>query len=193
MWKKAIWSILILGLVISWPLSLIKKPAYFDKKTIFYPISENERWNFEKKLALDTSFFKKFYYNKATIFKDRYLKNLGVMIDLNNYFFIMHPREDVAGVDYRFKYPFITIIFLVLAIKKTIQDRKMRKFWWILCGGILILSFLKQVDGWDIVLYLPITYLLIIGAKELNKNKYSWLIELGLIGLMIIETGRIFL
>lgn len=66
MWKKVIWLILVIGITISWPLSLIKKPAHFDKATIFYPVTEEEKWNFEKRLALDTSNFKKFYYNKTT-------------------------------------------------------------------------------------------------------------------------------
>lgn len=190
MWKKVIWLILVIGITISWPLSLIKKPAHFDKATIFYPVTEEEKWNFEKRLALDTSNFKKFYYNKTTVFKERYFKNFLVMMDMNNYFFAMHPREDVSGVDYRFKYPFVAIIFLILAIKATLNNKKYIKAWGILLSEIILLSFIKQIDGWDIILFLPLTYLLIIGSQELNKYKFSWLINLGIIILMAIEIGR---
>lgn len=193
MWKKTIWLILVLEMIVSWPLSLIKKPAHFDKTTIFYPVEETERWNFEKKLALDTSRFKKFYYNKTTIIKDRYLKNLGVMIDTNNYFFSTHPREDVSGVDYRLKYPFTMILFLILAIKVTVKNKKYLKIWGLVLVEILFLSFLKKIDGWDLILYPLITYLIYLGSKELNKYKFSWLINLGLIILTTIEIGRIFL
>jgi len=192
MWKKVIWGILILELVISWPLSLIRKPAAFDKETIFYSATEEEKWNFEKELALDTSKFKKFYYNKTTIIKDRYLKNFLVMMDLNNYFFAMHPREDVSGVDYRFKYPFVAILFLVLAIKVTVRNKKYLKVWGVIFLEILTLAFLKQIDGWDLILYFPITYLLIIGSREIKKWKFGWGANLVLIILMAIEIGRLF-
>ena len=49
------------------------------------------------------------------------------------------------------------------------------------------------MDGLDFVIYLPLTYLLSMGAKELNINKHSWIFNLGLIILMTIEIGRIFL
>ncbi|MCW1949467.1 MAG: hypothetical protein KIH89_003460 [Candidatus Shapirobacteria bacterium] len=191
MGKKAIWLILIAGIVISWPLSLIVKPAHFDKATIFYPITEQEKWNFEKRLALDTSRFKKVYYNKTTVIKERYLKNFLVMLDLNNYFFGMHPREDVSGVDYRFKYPFVTIIFLILAIKATVNNKKYIKVWLIFLAEIFLLSLMKQIDGWDAILFLPLTYLLSIGSRELNKYKFSWVINLAVIILMAIEIGRL--
>ena len=193
MWKKLIWGIVVLELIVSWPLSLIKKPAYFNQETIFYPVTENEKWVFEKELSLDTSRFKKFYYNKTTIVKDRYIKNFLVMMDLNNYFFMMHPREDVSGVDYRFKYPFIAILFLVLAIKITAEDKKYLKVWGVILGVILCLSFLKQLDGWDLVLCLPMTYLLIMGSREINKWKFGWVANLVLIILMAVEIGRLFI
>ncbi len=193
MWKKLIWGVLIAEVVVSWPLSLINKPAKLKLETIFYPATEEETWNFQKRLALDTTKVKRFYYNKTTIIKERYLKNALVMMDLNNYFFGMHPREDVPGVDFRFKYPFTALLFLVLAIKVTMENKKYLKWWWVILGEILALSFLKQIDGWDLILWLPITYLLYLGSKELNKYRFGWLINLGLILITTIEIGRMFL
>lgn len=193
MWKRLIWLIVVIEMIILWPLSMINKPAHFSKATIFYPATEEEKWNFEKRLALDASSFKKIYYNKTTIIKDRYLKNVLVMMDLNNYFFAMHPREDVSGVDYRFKYPFAAIIFLILAVKATANNKKYIKVWGILLIEIILLSFMKQIDGWDTLLFLPLTYLLIVGSQELNKYRYVWLINTLLILLMTIEIGKIFL
>lgn len=190
MWKKVIWLMVVVGIIASWPLSLINKPAHFEKATIFYPVTEEEKWNFEKRLALDTSNFKKFYYNKTTVVKERYLKNFLVMMDLNNYFFASHPREDVSGVDYRFKYPFVVLIFLILAIKATVNNKKYVKVWVLSLIEIILLSFMKQIDGWDIILFLPMTYLLIIGSQQLNKCKFSWLMNLGIIILMAVEIGR---
>jgi hypothetical protein len=193
MWKKVILGILIIEILIAWPLSLIKKPAKISLKTIFYPATQDEQWTFQKELALDTSPIKKFYLNKTTIVKERYLKNFLVLTDLNNYFFIMHPREDISGIDYRFKYPCWAIIFLIPAIGVTIKKKKYGKIWLIMFAEMLVLSFLKQMDGWDIILFLPITYLLYLGAREIGKYKYSWILFLGLITLMAIEIGRMFL
>lgn len=193
MGRKLIWIILIIELIITWPLSLIRQRPDLKLETIFYPVTEDESWNLEKSLALDTSRVKRFYYNKTTIIKSRYFKNFGAMIDLNNYFFAMHPREDIPGMDARIKYPFAAILFLIMVIKVTVEKKKYGGLWGLIFGLILLLAFLRQVDGWDFILFFPLTYLLIIGSKEFNKWKWSWLINLVLIAGMAIEIGRIFL
>jgi len=170
MLKKIILGIILVIILVSWPISLIKKPTQIKFETIFYPITETEKIDFEKKLALDTSQLKRFYYNKMTIYKDRYLKNFLVLMDLNNYFFAMHPREDVTGVDYRFKYPFWTIIFLISTIGVTVKNKKYIKIWLIILVEILILSFFKKVDGLDFILFIPISWLLILGVI----NLFGW-------------------
>lgn len=193
MFKKIIFWLLILEIIISWPLSVIKNPPKVSFVTIFYPVSNDEQWNYSKKLALDTSKIKRLYYNKTTIYKQRYVDNFLVLTDLNNYFFTMHPREDVSGVSYRFKFPFVAIIFLVVAIKVTVNEKKYFKIWLVLLGEIFILAFLKQMDGLDLLLFPSLIYLLFLGGQEFNKYKYSWLLNLALILFMGIEIGRMFL
>lgn len=193
MFKKIIFWLLIVEIVASWPISLIRKPAKIKFETIFYPIAQQEKSAFDDKLALDTSLIKRFYYNKTTVIKERYLKNLLVLIDPNNYFFVMHPREDISNVDYRFKYPFWAIIFLILAIILTVKNKKYFKIWLVFLVEIIVLSFLKKVDGLDFILFFPISYLLYLGAKKFSKYKYIWIINLGLFFLMAIEIGRMFL
>lgn len=169
MWKKILFGILVIPVLISWPWSLIKNPAKFKLETIFYPVTADEAWDFSKKISLDTSLIKKFYYNKVTIIKDRYFKNFLVLIDLNNYFFAMHPREDVSGVDYRFKYPWWTIIFLILGIQVAVKNKKYTWIWWTTLLIMIILSFLKYMDCWDFVLFFPISWLMILGVKKLYE------------------------
>jgi len=167
MWKKIFFGVMVVIISITWPWSLITNPAKFKLETIFYPASADEAWDFSKKISLDTSLIKKFYYNKTTIVKDRYFKNFLVLMDLNNYFFEMHPREDVSGVDYRFKYPWWTIIFLILGIKAAIKNKKYFWIWWTTFLVMVVLSFLKYMDGWDFVLFFPISWLMILGVKEI--------------------------
>ena len=192
MLKKISFGLVAFLVLVMWPLSLILNPPKTSFKTIFYQ-DKIEELKYLEKLSLDTSLVKRFYYNKTTIHKQRYLDNFLVLADLNNYFFIMHPREDVSGVNYRFKFPFVTIFFLVMAIKVTINQKKYYKIWLIILGQILVLSFLKQMDGLDIFLYIPITFLLYLGAKEITKHKYGWVVNFVLIFLMGIEIGRMFL
>ena len=193
MFKKIIFGLLILEILISWPLSLIKNPNKISFKTIFFPITQEEKFHLDTKLGLADGLVKKFYYNRTTVFKDRYLKNVLLLVDPNNYFFIMHPREGIPDIINRFKYPFWAIIFLIAAIKVTVRNKKYFKIWLILLGEVIFLSFFKKIDGLDLILFLPISYLLYLGAKEINEYKYSWILNLGLIMLMAIEIGRIFL
>jgi len=193
MFKKIIFALLLLQILISWPLSLINSPNKISFKTIFFPITQEEKINLDTKLGLDTSLVKKFYYNRTTIFKDRYLKNVLLLTDLNNYFFIMHPREGIPDIVNRFKYPFWAIIFFIVAIKVTVRNKKYFNLWLIILGEIILLSFFKNIDGLDLILFLPISYLLYLGAKEINKYKYGWFLNLVLIILMAIEIGRMFL
>ena len=193
MFKKIFFGLLIIEILISWPLSLIKNPPQFSFKTIFFPITQEEQVSINTKLGLDTSLVKKFYYNRTTAFKERYLNNFLILIDQNNYFFIMHPREGIPDIVNRFKYPFWAIIFLVSAIIVTIKNKKYFKIWLLFFIEISILSFFKKIDGLDFILFLPISYLLYLGAKDFSKYKYSWILNFGLINLMAIEIGRIFL
>lgn len=168
MWKKIISTLLIVEILIAWPLSIVKKPINWNSKTIFDQPSYQEEYAFSKKLALDTSKIKKIYYNKLTIVKDRYWKNFLVQLDLNNYFFVMHPREDVSGVNHRFKYPFWAILFLVVAIKSTIEKNKF-KVWKLILLFSLVLAIIKQSDGWDLMMYGPTSYLLCLGGQRNQK------------------------
>jgi len=193
MFKKILFGLLILEILISWPMSLFKTPANISFKTIFSPITPEEEISINTKLGLDTNLVRKFYYNRTTAFKDRYINNVLILIDPNNYFFIMHPREGIPEIVNRFKYPFWAIIFLIPGIYITIRDKKYFKIWLLTIVEILILSFFKKIDGLDLVLFLPISYLLYLGAKDFSKYKYSWILNLILIFLMAIEIGRIFL
>jgi hypothetical protein len=68
-------------------------------------------------------------------------------MDPNNYFFEMHPREDISGVNYRFKYPFWAILFLIPAIKITTNNKKKYlKIWLGFLVAIIVLSFFKNID-----------------------------------------------
>ena len=74
MWKKILLGIIVAEILISWPLSLVRKPVKISFETIFYPTTQEESLDFQQKLALDTSQIKRFYYNQTTIIKKDILK-----------------------------------------------------------------------------------------------------------------------
>lgn len=151
----------VLGLIlICWPLSLINKPPKIKLQTIFYQDNEEIRI-FQTKLALDDSPIKRIYYNKFTLVKDRYFKNVFVLFDLNNYFFKMHPRSDVGWVEFRDKFPPWSFLLLFFMLQKTL-NKKYIKYWLAILIEILIISFFRNVDGWDFCLYFPIAALILL-------------------------------
>lgn len=169
--KKVVLFGLIVWIMVSWPISLIRNRPNFRTQLIFYK-SESEEIQRIYKLGLSTSPVKHVFYNKTSTFINRYIKNFFVLIDPSNYFFEMHPREDVVNVDYRFKYPFFTIIFALFSIYYSIIKNKNKLIW---IGFLLLtalLSLIDRPDGWDFILYFPITYLIIFGLiKVINYEK----------------------
>lgn len=188
--KKIVYIFLIFEIFICWPLSLINTPAKISFKTIFFPKTPEEEIFINTKIGLDTSIVRKFYYNRTTIIIDRYLDNLLILIDPNNYFFMMHPREGVSNIINRFKYPFWAIIFLIPGTYISIRNKKYFKIWFLFFSEILILSFFKNTDGLDFILFFPISWLIYLGVKDLSKYKYSSILNLVLLFLIAIEIGR---
>jgi hypothetical protein len=174
-------------------LSLINTPAKISFKTIFFPKTPEEEISINTKLGLEASLVKKIYYNRTTVFKDRYINNLLILIDPNNYLFIMHPREGIPNIVNRFKYPFWAIIFLIPGIYKSVRNKRYFKIWLLFFFEVLILSFLREIDGLDFILFFPISWLIYLGIKDLSKYKYSSILNIVLLLLMAIEIGRIFL
>lgn len=156
-----------LVIIATWATSLIFQPNKWSLNTIFYPIIGEEKRIFDEKKGLDTSEIKVIYYNKTTVYFDRYWKNFFSLLDINGYFFGGHPREDVSDKVFRFK------IFWMLVVPFVIGLWKLRLSWiWLLV--IFILSFLKNPDGWDLILIIPIGMVINNGFNNLSKLWQNW-------------------
>jgi len=105
----------------------------------------------------------------------------------------MHPREGIPDIVNRFKYPFWLIIFLIPGIYSSIRNKKYHIIWLVFFVEILILSVFKRIDGLDLILFFPISYILYLGVKDFSKYKYSWIFAFVLLILVAIEIGRMFL
>ena len=167
--RKIVFGLLAAIIVLTWPMSLVIDPPKFKTETIFYKIETEEQRLFLLKHGLDHSFIKRIFYNKYTIYKDRYLSNLGVFFDINNYFFKMHPREDASSINFRNKFPFWSVIFLIPGLMVVVSRRKIILV--VLAIEGLVLACLKNFDGFDMVAYIPISLILFEGMNKIWPRK----------------------
>lgn len=158
-------SILIVFLSIFWIYSLFKDKSNFNLTSIFSAPTKEEARILSEKKGLDTSKIKIIYLNKTTILTNRYFNNLFNLFDINSYFFNGHPREDISDKVFRYKYPWILVFPFIIGIWKL----KINKFWLLI---IILLPILKNADGWDIILSIPISLIIINGF---NNLKLLWI------------------
>lgn len=192
MLKKILFYIVTLLVLIVWPVSLLVDKPAVSWETIFYA-NDAEQITLMEKLGLDSSRIKPVYYNKFSLVKDRYIRNVLVLLDTNNYFFQMHPREDVPNTDYRAKYFYLAIVLLIVAMVETARSGKYGNVWLFLLVEILVISIFRKLDGIDFGLYFPLSFLMISGLKTINKSKWAVGINLVLMIVGVTELLRIIL
>ena len=158
----------MLGCFISWPLSLINFPPRQNLQLVFSHQTPNESQAFKEKLSLTTSPIKRIYYNKTTLFLNRYFANLVNLLDPNNYFFNSHPRGDVSYFVYRQKFPYLYIFPFILGLF-TYIDSKKNKLLFSSVIYLILLSFFENTDLLDFGLFFIINYFIYLGLKRLLK------------------------
>ncbi len=114
--------------------------------------------------------------NKYVEVIDKYNKNLFLLIDPNNYFFGLHPRELVGDNQNLMKFPFLAIIpFFVGVIN--IKKYKNRTWWVALSSSLIILlALLKNPDRYDFVLWFPLGLMIIYGLGIMARFKQARLL-----------------
>jgi len=111
--------------------------------------------------------------NKYVETIDKYNKNFFLLIDPNDYFFALHPRELVGGNQNLMKFPFLAIIPFFVGIM-SIKYYKNRTWWLTLTMSLIILlAFLKNPDRYDFVLWFPLGLMIVYGLSIIDRSKYS--------------------
>lgn len=192
MLKKMVTWLAILVALLSWPISYYIDPPIFNPEPIVY-FDQRDELVHQQKLALIFSPAKRVFYNKYSVYLERYTENLFYLVDINNYFFSGHPREDISGLSHRFKYPYIYLVpFLVGGLVVISSQSKKRLLMFTLTIiAVLITPVFRNMDGFDFLMFFPISYLIVRGIKAINQTKY-WLVinsALALIGMT--EIGRV--
>jgi hypothetical protein len=176
-----------------WLLSLITDPPKMQTGFVWQlSDAQEEQRLLIQKLGLDTSRVKKIFYNtKTTIVLARYTKNVLLSLDLNNYFFAGHPQVDVTEIGQRMKFPYVAIIGFLMGVYISIKKKKYFRVWLTTCGIVLLISFFKKIDGWDVAMYPLLGFITIEGLKEINKYKFGWVLLLLIAVVGMTEIGRL--
>lgn len=153
---------LLLLIIGSWGTSLLTQPPKLKLATIFYPIIGEEKRIFDEKKGLDTSQIKVIYYNKTTIYSNRYWNNFFGLLDINSYFFGGHPREDVSDRVFRTKIIWILVFPFILGLWRI-------RIGWKWLGILFLLALLKNPDGWDFILAIPMMLILDNGINNAHR------------------------
>lgn len=121
-----------------------------------------------------------------------YTKNVLVMTSLNNYFFGNNPQVDVNEQNHRAKFPYVAILPFLIGIYMSIKNKRHLKLW--LMGLIIVLfaSFLKNMDGWDFLMYPIVGVIIVDGLKDIGKHKFGLWMLFFIIVIGLTEIARIF-
>lgn len=137
--------------------------------------------------------FARIFENKTTIFQDKLKSNFFLSVDLNNYFFALHPQESVDNQNLT-KYPTLALIPFLTGLYYIFEDK--RKKWIIntFLAGVFAIAFINNLDRYDVVFMLPISLICFYGLKKiyLSKNLISGLFSLLYFPFTLFELLRVF-
>lgn len=192
MLKKIVTLLTIVVALLSWPISYYVDPPDLSLESIAY-LDQRDELVHQQKLALIFSPAKRVFYNKYSVYLERYTENLFYLVDINNYFFSGHPREDISGLSHRFKYPYIYLVpFLVGGLVVISSQNKKRLLMFTLTiVAVLITPVFRNMDGFDFLMFFPVSYLIVRGIKAINQTKYWLVINSVLVLIGIVEIWRI--
>lgn len=146
----------------------------FTQQSIFVLEYEKKQEVLRDLKLYPNTFMARVFQNKARIVTDKFSINLTALIDPGNYFFSFHPREGVVNNQNLIKYPFLTIIPVLVGIFN-IKKIKYYKFTLIIfLSSILSLSLLETFDRSDFILWFPMTIFFIHGINRMFKSKKNY-------------------
>ena len=176
------------------PLLIFMKP--FWGQTIFIKDYEKRQEVIRNTYLYPNVITARIYQNKVKIITDKFNGNLFALIDPNNYFFAFHPREITQDNQNINKFPFITIIFFIIALFN-IEKLKNKKFILItLLASVLSLSVLTNYDRNDFILWVPVSLLILSGYRifiDSIPKKYIFHSNILIVALSFWELVRVLL
>ncbi len=160
-----------------WPLNLFFNsgkqsfPLENFTKTIFQQDYQAKQRILEKINLYPTIFLARVYQNKARIYLDKASNNLLALTDLNNYFFGFHPKQIIGNQNLK-KFPFVSIIFFLTGLYFFNRLKHKKLILQITIPSLIYLTLLENFDRIDILLWLPISLVILGGLDIVSLSKY---------------------
>lgn len=180
--------ILLAGLLL-WPinhfygLGLRQIPASLSE-TIFVPDYQARQQIIRNTYLYQNVFLARLFQNKWLIPLEKFKKNLFSLLDLNYYFFNSHPRE-LADNQNLVRLPFVLVFFVLSGLINLSSYRKGLFYGGLFLISIASLSFLKNFDQFDLLLW-PFFALFTYHGFYFLKNKNPFLTGLLMVSLFLV-------
>lgn len=193
---------IIIGLLILffWPVNYVANNSFTFptqrnavlENTIFYKSHNDEQMVVQRGNLYPSIWLSRMFQNKPSIVVGRFEHNLFALLDLNNYFFGFHPREGDTQNQNLQKFPALSIILLVIGLYNLLgRNRGLLILVWLILG-VIGLSMLRNFDGFDLLLYIPMSVTILIGLEEIIKHKTRWIWIGILFAFSLVEYLQIF-
>lgn len=167
-------KIIIFLTLILWPINLGMHGHIPSKMpdTIFNKDYQAEQLILRNIHLYPNVFLARLFQNKGRIYFDKFTGNFFALTDPNNYFFGLHPRPIVPDNKNLFKFPFVAIVFFFYGLLFIHKYKYGKVLGLVSLALLLFLSTLANFDGYDFLLWLPVSLVIIHGANVMEqKNK----------------------
>lgn len=161
---------LLLYFLISFSTLIIFLPN-FQKHSIFYFDYEANQALIRKIYLYPNIYLARINQNKPSIYFNKATDNFYAIIDPNNYFFAFHPREISLTNQNLNKFPFPSLIFFLIGLFYLLKKPQSIYIIILTLASIINLSLLKNIDLTDFILFIPISLIIIYGAKVTKQYK----------------------
>ncbi len=181
-------------ILLFWPLGLYLTRAQFSfpGHSVFQYDYQAEQQILRDTKLYDSIFLARVSHNKARIPLSKITHNFFSLVDPNNYFFGSHPEELIGHLNIQ-KFPFFSIFFFFAGLYffKSLPYKKVILA--VLVISIMYLSVLLSFDGIDIILWIPISLIILHGVLNIKLRKsYEYIVFSMCIIFACIDLAHLF-
>ena len=161
--------ITMLGLILA-ILMFVNVFKPFWGQTIFHADYEGYQRILRQSQLYPNVILARVFQNKGYVYADKFISNFFILTDPNNYFFQSHPREIILDNQNLKKYPALAIVFALTGILYFYKNENRPFILLISISGLLSLSVLTFFDRSDILLWIPISTIIIYGIHTMSHK-----------------------
>jgi hypothetical protein len=155
-----------------WPINFLINFSglEFKTETIFKRDYQAEQLILRNIQLYPTPLLARIFQNKGRIYFDKYMKGFFTLSDPNYYFFALHPTP-IPGAVNMSKFPFLSILFFIAGLAGIKNSKYSIKILRFLIAALLFLPVLTNFEGWDFILFFPISLIIFEGIKYMESMR----------------------